>query len=345
MIMLIALIERIKNKIKATEIFRFIYCGLIVGIVGFLIYEILLHLNLFVFRTNLSSWNGIDNISLKTILINIVPSIKRTYIEFFKYFNGDICYWNALQVRMYTAVMLKVIVLFLIVMIIMKSIIMLKADMFRLILYLGLLAFIPVITGVTFILAPQSAYGIQQTAPQALVVSAVGLLLLNETKEQQAVNFTSKYSIKDLFINALLCAVLLGNTLQVLTDQCAMREGYLSAETISRSIIQTLINDGNFDENKQYVFVGTPEGNPIFKVSPMYYKANGYTHVAGPEWGNSLSKITWNGILYNRCGVNLPLCTDRYEEVKNSAETSEMPIYPHDGSIRNIDGIIVIKVS
>lgn len=61
--------------------------------------------------------------------------------------------------------------------------------------------------------------------------------------------------------------------------------------------------------------------------------------------GDSLSKITWDGILYNRCGINLHLCEDGYNNWQNNELIKSMPAYPNQGSLKKQGNTVIIKIS
>ena len=125
-----------------------------------------------------------------------------------------------------------------------------------------------------------------------------------------------------------------------------MKEGTIAAENIAQSVYQTLLQNGQYDVNKTYALIGSPSGNPLFYVTPIYDKANVYAKVGGPWWESELSQRTWNGIYKYRLGINLPECLNiEYSSLLQNESVKMMPLYPAEGSIKEINGIIVIKVS
>ena len=78
----------------------------------------------------------------------------------------------------------------------------------------------------------------------------------------------------------------------------------------------------------------------------IYNKANLYARVGGPWWESALNNWSWGGIFHYRLGVNILTAYDEeYEELLKTEEVKKMPVYPCEGFIREINGIIVIRVS
>ena len=101
-----------------------------------------------------------------------------------------------------------------------------------------------------------------------------------------------------------------------------------------------------YSADYKYAVIGNPINNPQVYVNSIYSKANSYAKIAGPYWGSELDNSTWRGIFRNLNGVNLPLCNSKeYEQILANPEIDSMPVFPQEGSIRELDGIIVIKVS
>ena len=66
------------------------------------------------------------------------------------------------------------------------------------------------------------------------------------------------------------------------------------------------------------------------------------------NWGNAASTHgqTWMGIYREYLGYFVEPCTnDEYEAIVARDDVAAMPMYPRAGSITEIDGIIVVKLS
>ena len=152
---------------------------------------------------------------------------------------------------------------------------------------------------------------------------------------------------KDIAAAVLGLSLLFGNVGQTLIDQEAMHEGLDASETIAESVFQTLVQDGLYDRGATYALVGAPCSSPLFFATPLYHKANGYAKAGGPWWdGSELDNRAWYGLFHYRLGLELPMCDAiRYEQLARSIEVRAMPLYPAEGAIQEIDGVIVIRIS
>ena len=58
------------------------------------------------------------------------------------------------------------------------------------------------------------------------------------------------------------------------------------------------------------------------------------------------NRRSWSGVLVECCGIQLNLCSgEKYDEMREKGAFSEMPIFPAEGFIKEIDGVIVVKIS
>lgn len=136
-------------------------------------------------------------------------------------------------------------------------------------LWMFFMLLMPLAVNIIFILAPQSLFFEQQTAPLALIVSMAVVLLLKVSPKKNK-NFSS------MVIVALSVLLLYGTAQQTLIDQEAMREGTIASETMAQNIFQSLVESGYYNPEKRYALIGSPGNNPLFFVTPIYSKANWY---------------------------------------------------------------------
>lgn len=110
-------------------------------------------------------------------------------------------------------------------------------------------------------------------------------------------------------LRTISAASLFGNICQTLIEQQAMYEGTIASETIAESVLQSLIESGDYNTENTYALIDTPCYNPMFHVISLYNKANSYAK-GRPWWKTSIDKNSWQGIYYYRLGINLPMCSE-----------------------------------
>lgn len=331
LVALVYLILMVQDRCDYRKIRRYLLCGGMTGVMGFCLYEMLLYINLWWFKVSMSSYNGADEISVGVILRNFFSSMKKAYIAFFQYFAGRFYRWNILSDR------IQIICLTILVLYIFWRAITSLRQRARILLWAVLLLLIPVAANVTFILAPASSLQPQQTAQLALVMPMMGVCLFRGME---------KCSWMRAIIVSLTVLMLHGMAGQTLVEQEAMYEGTLAAEKIAESIFQSLVENNLYERGKRYALIGAPCDSPMFYATPLYYKANNYAKVSGPWWDSYLDHWSWRGIFQFRLGINLPFCDEGlYEDLLDLEKVQDMPLYPSEGSMQEINGVIIIKVS
>lgn len=115
---------------------------------------------------------------------------------------------------------------------------------------------------------------------------------------------------------------------------------------ISLKILDTLIDEGYYNPDNKFAFVGYAGGNPLAYKSEMYGMANNYAQFSSGEWNGELDLRAWKGIFNYILGIKLDYCeANEYIELLANEEVQAMPDYPVTGCIKEINGIIVVKVS
>lgn len=346
---LAALLLMIEEGRRPDEIGSYLCLGLLTGLAGFCLYEVIQHVHMAVFHVSMSAYNGADDISLRTILSNLIPSVRRAYGTFWRYLKGVPHHWNALP-----QILLRVISITAVTGVVGVGAIVLgrqkgEGGRLRLFFWTACIMLVPVAANIVFLLAPKSAFLEQQTAPMALSVAVIVAMLARRASARvpDRKSLLGRLARKDMAAAALGLSLLFGNVSQTLIDQEAMAEGMHASGSIAESVFQTLVKDGLYDCGATYVLVGAPCGSPLFFATPLYDKANSYARSGGPWWdGSELDNRAWYGLFHYRLGLELPMCDAvRYEQLAKSAEVREMPLYPAEGSIKEIDGVIVIRIS
>ena len=164
--------------------------------------------------------------------------------------------------------------------------------------------------------------------------------------------------IKRGVLLSLIFFFVIGNSLQSNLDMITMYEGRESTRGIVNRITDTLIQNDMLTKDKQYVFLGNPSDNALLyttsdlearnknDIYAKYGAKNNAYAKYGEFWTTAdCMNMSYAGVLRD-IGVNIPLCTDAaYDEIKNLDEVKNMPVFPTEGSIREVNGYIVAKVA
>ena len=213
----------------------------------------------------------------------------------------------------------------------------------RAILALLLFALFPIASCVFYLLAPDSGFfEIQMTIPMMINIPILICLLpsqIYKTKISAALYGGSK---KLCLLFTMI--IIYGNYLQVSVDQHLM----LQCKRTTLALMDRIISDIEINEypnlDKQFIFLGRPTDNPLYRKDPLWDKGNEYA-----RYGDLFiyeTDLSYNGLLRDG-GYNLAINWDvskryAYEQLDN---VINMPAYPEKGYYQIIDDNIIVKVS
>lgn len=301
---------------------------------GGIFYVLLLKAHLYIFNTNLSSYNGANTYSLWNTIKKLPVTIKNTYIMFSIYFFKDQYKTNMFQGNKIYWFLFVLAGIFLF----MGFIHIWGKSPLRAICYIFIILLLPVLTNAVVLIATDVGISIQMTVPLALFISILICII-------SKIEFHFPFLVKTLGGLAILIT-LWGNIYQVQVDQNAMYEGKTASSFMAQEIVHDLSREECLNSDLRYCIIGIPAGNKLFYVSETYGLSNNYARV-GAGWTDAESTMkSWRGIFHNFCGINLNIwssesCKDEVEE----ANIENMPVYPEYGYIKQVGDVIVIKVN
>ncbi|MDO4485157.1 MAG: glucosyltransferase domain-containing protein [Bacillota bacterium] len=147
--------------------------------------------------------------------------------------------------------------------------------------------------------------------------------------------------ISAIIIGIMIFVVLWGNV--QLANEAYLKKNieHESNNMLFTRVIYDL--EKNSDSNEQVIFVGTPNNEFLYKpgfenVSTLTGMGSNYVLVAS-NYERCLAYFNYIAAY----PINLAP-EEKWEEYMKRQEVKEMPVYPEDGSIREIDGIVVVKL-
>lgn len=328
-------------RAQRTNCIKFIshcICSVVLGCAS---YKILWDIILKTLDINAASYNSADNISVKTILLNLPENVIKTYSKFYLYF------WRTpLKHNLFQATLLFKIILILLVLIFLFGTLRLaKRDIICAMILLITTAIIPIACNICFILAPDSSFLIQETMGMSILIPLLFTIIELAFNESEIFSKNIRKNYKTSFLLTLSVILLYGNIYATATDIDAMKEGKTASETLANYIINTLIDENLYNIEQSYVFIGRPSDNVTFDVSPLFKNANVYAQFGSFDSSASSIRQSYDG-LFTRMGINLKVAENNIiEEYCELSEVQKMPCYPEDGSIQLIKDYVVIKVS
>lgn len=144
-------------------------------------------------------------------------------------------------------------------------------------------------------------------------------------------------------------AVVYGSVFMSAVDQQAMYEGRKATKQIADLVAGELVAEGYYDlpEKLPVMLVGRPSASPLFRTHIIYWDANDYAQVGLFEKENAATmRYSWNAVFRDLTPMQLELCSDEvYDELIRTEEIKRMPTFPEKGSMQEMDGVYVIKIS
>lgn len=311
---------------KEDKGFNIILRAIVSGLVSCVVYKVIWEIALKLRGIEAADYNGADA-SVLSMIKNIPVGIAKAYGGWNLRRSTFDSYYIFRPVRL-------LIYLFILGLLIHLGVTKLKGRGKSKVLYFVALLLMPLAENVCMLLAPGAGgVAIQMTAPTVMA----GLVVLC---------LVDSYEVRLQKPIAIAVALLLyGNIYCVGTDLDAMVQGTKSMESVMDKVVTSLINEGAFDTDKQYVFVGNMSDNPLFYKNELWDRASDYAK-GGQFWtAKECMAASYAGTL-NRIGIKLDIANlEAYEKYLNDKDVKKMPCYPEEGSIVVDGDTVIVKMS
>ena len=320
------------DKAESKTVVRYIIKSVLALALGGVLYFLILQLHLTVFHVALSDYNGANTYSLVNAIENLPFNIQNTYRVFSRYYFENYFKLNVLQeYKIYWIVLLFTAAFF-----IKKLVYIARRNVFKALLFVLFIAAIPIASNAVLLITTGVWVSLHMTVAMALCIP---ILVCVEAKDcdEKVWPWIWKINLMTLLI------LLYGNIYQLQIDQEAMWEGQKATTSIAEEIIHKLDETGNLDPDTQYCVLGGPLGNKLFYFSVIAGEANGYALFG--NWNTGMRR-SWQGAFRYLCGIDLEMCSlADYNTIASMPEVENMPVFPEEGSITRINGIVVIKAA
>lgn len=329
------------NKKKFKEIGFGALRYVLMGIFGIVFYYLLSHLFLKLLHMQMSDYSGASSIGLHTLLEfpRLLPEAYRSFYDYF-FTNGIILNYSWRTNLVYTAIFGAMFVS--LGYLVIKSEIYKKP--FNLIAILVFLVIAPLFFGIIEIMVPDVNIHILMACSMILVFPIFFKVL--ELLPKSILSKACKGIVA-------FCSILI-IWIYIFQDQAS----YLALQTqqnqmnsvVSRVMTQIESLDG-FTADTPVFFFGNIHSNSYFGHSSsnldkrfITSKSWGFVSALPSVWPDS--KDSWNNFLYEYTGTNLRIVTmGDCADIMKLDEFKDMPLFPENGSVKMIDGVVVVKFS
>lgn len=220
-----------------------------------------------------------------------------------------------------------------------------KESVGRAVWFLVFILLMPAASGSVLFLAFDQGVQTQMTMPFVLLFIIMIYLTVLFTKDMEIkkpdMNKTA------VAVCALLAVIFTyGAHIQLQYDEQAMYMGRQSMRTITEQIVDKLIAEDLYGYDHRYCFIGAPSNNRMYIRNDVIEKANGYGKYGEILWDAKQSRLAWTTFFANEMGIDIRIVDeDVYQEFLDSEEVQQMPDFPAEGSVREFDDCVVIKVA
>ncbi len=323
------------------EIIRFISFVAATVLIACLGYKVIWDLVLKIFSTVASTYRGAESLSVWNMVVSLPESIKNAYKAYFDYYCKEDIKHNVFQSYIIYKGLLALLWAVTIGKWLMHPIPLAHTgEKLRKVLACLLLALIPLAANVYMLMAIDAGgVMVQMTLPVA--VSVPFMLCITEEKTSVKADWECIKSNLAVLITLL---ILIGNWMMVSVDQQIMLNGRTTSINMMNRIVSDI--DADLEPADGYVFMGRLSDNPWFIKEDIWKKANTYAQYGNVMIGGDCGTQSYRGLL-RECGANLDINMDheKWDELEKMDEVKNMPVYPHDGCMKMINDILVIKVS
>ena len=314
---------------------------------GAVLYLLILKITLWATGTAMADYQGGADISVSGILKNLPSNVAKCYELFYRYFFGTLVKHNMLQETAAVFVLIFCVVGAALACRLVRLI--RRKDWENTFYGIAALLVLPMMCTVFMVATSQASFYIPMSGGLALFLPVCFWLLDGTVGGGTACDAFHKCWDKAEKALTLLtaAAVVYGSVFMSAVDQQAMYEGRLATKELSDLIAQTLVSEGYYDNEIPVMLVGNASSSPLFRTHELYHRANPYARVGlfMAEAADTI-RFSWDAAFRDYTPIWLNLCDNKtYQELLETEEIAEMPTFPQEGSIRKIDGVLVIKVS
>ena len=317
---------------------------------GAVLYLLILKAVLWATGTAMADYQGGADVSVSGILKNLPSSIAKCYELFYQYFFGTLVKHNMLQETAVVFVLMFFVVGAALACRLVRLVC--RKDWENTFYGIAALLVLPMTCTIFMVATSQASFYIPMSGGLALFLPVCFWLLDSTAGGRIGKTACDAFhkcwnKAEKALILLTVAAVVYGNVFMSAVDQQAMYEGRQATKELSDLIAQTLMSEGYYDNEIPVMLVGNASSNPLFRTHKLYHKANPYARVGlfMAETAGTI-RFSWNAAFRDYTPIWLNLCDDKtYQELLETEGIAEMPTFPQEGSIRKMDGVLVIKVS
>lgn len=332
------IIDILKGEKTYKQIFINIGISMLIVIVGMGLYYVSEQIALNIYNTKLSSYGGASNIGVMNTLRNLKGSIKKMYLNFLNFFfGGDIVNNPSMSRHTFYKILFTAEGLALLFILITRKTENTKKKIIDAVLVVVGILGLPAGLNFIVLIAPETVFYPLNTA-QLILILPFMLAILENFEMSKGVIFK--------WVSFVMCFIIA--VTYYLTANCtylAVRLRYNQAYAITVRMVQKIEDAEGYEQAKPWLICGIPDTTNTPQVSEIYFMTIG-GFVNGPifhgnYWG---SQETWRKFLQIFMGIQPNFCSiEDYYKICGTEEFKQMKIFPEENSVKEINGVMVVK--
>jgi len=311
---------------------------LFMGIAGTLIYYIILKILLQINNINMTSYKGADKINLFYIVKNLFSTFKNAYIDFIDFF-----FSSNIMVNSYLTKSIYICAFVLLFITLCFIILRIRKYPLAVLLLVSSFLLLPLFCNIIDIATPDTRVSLLTSGGVCLFIPFVIILFFYELNHYNLKRCITLFKTIGCF---LILSVIWNYILIDTTDAALMQLNKdWSVSLANRIYTQVEMADGYNGESKLIV-IGAPDFGKSFSALDYYKKTNKYARY-GMLWTDGYgSYYCWMMIFHHYVSRNIKWYSPEYiNNIIESKQFEDMPVYPQKGSINRIYDFWVVKIS
>lgn len=308
---------------------------LAMGLAGAVGYSLALRFFLRLYDVSLAGINGINLVGAEW-LTGLPAGVANAYRDFFRYFAT-----HEIAQNYYGQRAAYLLLLLLTVLLVVRWLLGRYAAAGKLVAVV-LLLLLPAAVNVTDVINPNTQIELRMAG--GLVLIAPFCLALWEAAGLRR-DDGRRFAV--LAVGSVLTLVLLrGYIVQVNNDAMAMLAQKNTIVHLADRICTTLESDADYQAGAQVCILGQPQKGTYDDLSPLQEKSSDLVQFGLLSFDPTYNSRGWHSLYWEELGLRLNWCSD--EETRKICATDtfqNMPVYPQEGSIQTIDGVVTVKVA
>lgn len=321
--------EILIKKIKVKDIIKKLFMYMFVILIGVITYYVCLKLLLKIEGIELVSYKGANSLGINTIL-ELPKTILNCYKDFYNFFFTDKMINNTYYRRSIIYFIIGLVTLVGMIECIIKG----KNKKVISILLFALLIVYPICVNIMNIVAPSTRINLV-TGP-GIFITVLFPILVYENSFNNNISNIKKWII-------LICCLVLASSFVIENSftYFVREQTFNNYKVVSTDIYNKATSLSEYDEDMPWMF------SDVIRFRPMdLEKTNGFISSDNLTWDNYYGTFQ-NQFFYEKyMGIRINIVEKSiYDKITVSNDFKTMPIYPKEGSVKVIDGVIVVKVS